>query len=274
MNDEAIFGASFATTIATPPNERADVSATPIGDVAKPLGLPQPARSAVGSVLKRTLDAVVSAVVLVLLAPLIVLIAIAIKADSRGPVFYRCRRVGYRGHDFEMLKFRKMVHDASGPALTAASDPRFTSMGRLLARTKVDELPQLWNVLKGQMSLVGPRPEDPAFVALHRTEYERITGVRPGITGPCQLAFAKESEILDGRDGVDFYVRRLLPQKVAIDVSYATRPSLALDLRILVWTIFAVISRADVAVHRETLAVSRRRRVVPTATALELVRND
>jgi lipopolysaccharide/colanic/teichoic acid biosynthesis glycosyltransferase len=235
--------------------------------------VPQPAGRTIGSVAKRALDAVVSAVVLVVLAPLIVAIAIAIKVDSRGPVFYRCRRVGYRGREFAMLKFRKMVHDASGPALTAASDPRFTSMGRLLARTKVDEIPQLWNVLKGQMSLVGPRPEDPAFVALHRTEYEWITGVRPGITGPCQLAFAKESEILDDRGGVDFYVRRLLPQKVAIDMSYATRSSLALDLRILMWTVVAVVSRADVAVHRQTLAIGRRRRA-PTATALELVRND
>src|SRR5215210_218333 len=119
---------------------------------------------------KRTLDVVVSALFLVLLAPLIVLIAIAIKVDSRGPVFYRCRRIGYHGCEFAMLKFRKMVADAAGPALTVASDPRFTSIGRLLARTKLDELPQLWNVLKGQMSLVGPRPEDPAFVALYRSE--------------------------------------------------------------------------------------------------------
>jgi len=269
MNDRDAFGATLASAIARRPNEPADASATAIADIGV-RRLSPPAPRALGPVVKRTLDVVGSAVVLVLLAPLIVLIAIAIKVDSRGPVFYRCRRVGYRGHEFGMLKFRKMAHDASGPALTVASDPRFTSVGRLLARTKVDEIPQLWNVLKGQMSLVGPRPEDPAFVALQRTEYEWITGVRPGITGPCQLAFAKESEILDGRDGVDYYVGRLLPQKVAIDMSYATRTSLALDLRILVWTVFAVISRADVAVHRETLAIGRRRRMSSRATALEL----
>jgi len=217
---------------------------------------------------KRAIDIIVSATLLLVLAPLIVCVAIAIKVDSAGPVFYRCTRVGFRGRQFTMLKFRKMRNGVGGVALTVADDARFTRVGRVLARTKLDELPQLWNVLQGHMSLVGPRPEDPKFVVLYGTEYDSITSVRPGITGLCQLAFAKESEILDVADPVGDYLHRLLPQKVAIDTFYAARRSLRLDLRILLWTAFAVLVREDVAVHRDTGMLTRRHRPVlsPTST--------
>ena len=138
-----------------------------------------------------------------------------------------------------MLKFRKMVEGATGHALTGDVDPRFTRIGRLLARTKLDELPQLWNVLRGQMSLVGPRPEDAGFVELHESEYREILTVRPGITGLGQLAFAKEAEILDPGDMVGHYVDRILPQKVHLDLLYARTRTLRGDLRILVWTVLA-----------------------------------
>ena len=124
--------------------------------------------------LKRLLDVVVAGVALLLLFPLIAAVAVAIKLESRGPVFYRCRRVGLGGREFAMLKFRKMRAAAAGSPLTAADDERFTGLGRLLARTKLDEIPQLWNVLIGRMSLVGPRPEDPSFAALWSTDFERI----------------------------------------------------------------------------------------------------
>jgi lipopolysaccharide/colanic/teichoic acid biosynthesis glycosyltransferase len=211
---------------------------------------------------KRLLDVLLSASLLLLLLPLMAVIAVVIKLDSPGPVFYRCRRVGRSGRDLEILKFRKMVVGAHGPALTAPDDARFTRAGRFLASTKLDELPQLWNVLKGEMSLVGPRPEDPEFISLYPEEYERILTVKPGITGLCQLAFAREVEILSPDDPVGMYVQDLLPKKVQIDTLYASRRTLAMDLRILVWTGVAVLLRRDVAVHRESGRLSVRRRPV------------
>lgn len=209
---------------------------------------------------KRALDVVLAAILLVLLALPIALIALAIKVDSRGPAFYRCRRIGFRGGEFWMLKFRKMHDDAAGPALTAKADARFTRFGRFLAETKLDELPQLLNVFKGEMSLVGPRPEDPGFVAEQSQAYERILEVRPGITGLCQLAFAKESEILDPEDALRQYVTSILPQKVGMDVLYAERRSLAMDVRIVFWTLATVLFKRAVAVHRDSGRMNVRRR--------------
>lgn len=215
---------------------------------------------------KRLLDIAVAALLIVLLLPLGAAAAAAIKLDSRGPVFFRCRRVGFRGQDLAMLKFRKMHDSASGVALTLSDDDRFTRVGRWLASTKLDELPQLWNVLRGQMSLVGPRPEDPGFVELRRDDYAVILSVKPGMTGLCQLAFAKESEILDADDRVGAYVTRLLPQKAALDSLYAQRRSVFMDLKILFWTAIAVMGRRDVAVNRRSGDLNLRRR--PKATAL------
>ena len=145
-------------------------------------------------------------------------------------------------------------------AVTLSADDRFTAVGRLLARMKIDELPQLWNVLKGEMTLVGPRPEDPEFVALRHADYETILTVKPGITGLCQLAFAKEGEVLDEQDAVRDYVGRLLPQKTALDLLYVDRRSLPMDLKILGWTAIAVFLRRDVAVHRADGSLGVRRR--------------
>ena len=218
-----------------------------------------PARAALDRALKRSLDVAMSAFLLAILSPLIVAVAVAIKLDSRGPVFYRCRRVGYRGREFAMLKFRKMVDGARGSALTAADDTRFTTIGGFLAKTKLDEIPQLWNVLKGEMSLIGPRPEDPGFTELERERYERILSVRPGVTGLSQLAFAKESAILDRDDPVGHYARRIFPQKVRLDTMYAQTRSIGLDLAILWWTAVAVLLRRDVAVNRSTGELTLRR---------------
>jgi lipopolysaccharide/colanic/teichoic acid biosynthesis glycosyltransferase len=215
-------------------------------------------RSLIDAGLKRALDITAAATLLLLLTPVIVVLAVAIKLESRGPVFYRCRRVGRYGSELEMLKFRKMYDGATGPALASASDERFTRIGSFLARTKLDEVPQLWNVLRGHMSLVGPRPEDPSFIALHRDDYEQILNVRPGITGYCQLAFARESEILDSNDRQKHYVERILPQKVRLDCLYAAERSFTVDLRILWWTAMAVVLSREVAVNRETGRLGRR----------------
>jgi lipopolysaccharide/colanic/teichoic acid biosynthesis glycosyltransferase len=222
--------------------------------------------------LKRLLDVVVAAAGLLFLSLLIVTVALAVKLGSRGSVFYRCRRVGLGGREFDMLKFRKMRAAAAGSPLTAAYDERFTRVGRILAKTKIDEIPQLWNVLTGSMSLVGPRPEDPSFVALRRADYERILQVRPGITGLSQLAFVRESEILDAGDRVGDYVRRLLPQKIRLDRMYVRRRSILMDLRILGWTAITVFFKREVAVHRSTGCLTLRRR--PPRLAPESLRAD
>jgi lipopolysaccharide/colanic/teichoic acid biosynthesis glycosyltransferase len=210
--------------------------------------------------LKRVADVLVAGFLLAVLALPIAAIVLLIRLDSPGPGFYRCRRIGFRGREFMMLKFRKMHDDAAGPALTTKSDERFTRLGHFLAKSKLDEVPQLWNVLKGQMSLVGPRPEDPSFVEELADEYEAILEVRPGITGLSQLAFARESEILDPEDSVGHYISRILPQKVLMDQLYARRRSLLMDARILFWTVAAVLLRRSVAVHRATGRMNVRRR--------------
>jgi lipopolysaccharide/colanic/teichoic acid biosynthesis glycosyltransferase len=210
--------------------------------------------------LKRLADILVSGLLLALLAIPIAVIVVLIRLDSPGPGFYRVRRIGFRGREFKMLKFRKMHDDAAGPALTTKGDDRFTRLGHFLAKSKLDEIPQLWNVLKGQMSLVGPRPEDPGFVEELREDYDAILEVRPGITGLSQLAFAKESEILDPEDSVGHYLSTILPQKVRMDQLYAEHRSLAMDARILFWTVAAVLFRRSVAVHRETGRMNVRRR--------------
>jgi lipopolysaccharide/colanic/teichoic acid biosynthesis glycosyltransferase len=212
---------------------------------------------------KRCLDVLVSAVLLLVLVPLVVVLAIAIKLDSRGPTFFRCERVGYRGRRLMMLKFRKMREGAAGGPLTLAGDARFTRIGALLARLKLDELPQLWHVLRGDMSLVGPRPECGRFVDCYPHEYERILATRPGLVGLSQLAFIDESRILDQKDPVGNYIEYILPQKVEMDLWYVQRRSLRLDLRILVWASVAVPLRLSVAVDRATGRMSLSRREVP-----------
>jgi lipopolysaccharide/colanic/teichoic acid biosynthesis glycosyltransferase len=203
---------------------------------------------------------------LLVCAPALAAVAIVIRLESRGPVLYRSRRVGRHGREFDMLKFRKMQTGVAGPRLTDHDDARFTRIGAVLSRTKLDELPQLWNVLRGDMSIVGPRPEDPAYVELYRGEFDPVLQVRPGITGLSQLAFAKENEILARPELRGSYVDRLLPAKLAIDRLYVERGSLLLDLRIIAWTFVALVLRIDVSVNRQTGRLRVRRSRADAAT--------
>jgi lipopolysaccharide/colanic/teichoic acid biosynthesis glycosyltransferase len=209
---------------------------------------------------KRTLDILLSAVILVAMVPFVVLLCLAIVIESRGPLLYRAERVGRHGQVFRMLKFRKMRSDSSGRRLTTRNDERLTSVGAFLARSKLDELPQLVNVLRGDMSLVGPRPEDPSFVIRRRADYDGILRVRPGITGLSQIAFADESAILSEVDPLGHYVDGILPQKCALDRLYADARSLRLDLRILLWTFVAIVVKRPVAVDRASGRMRLRRR--------------
>lgn len=192
--------------------------------------------------LKRLFDLLASAMGLVLLSPLLALIAIAIRLTSPGPIFYRARRVGRGGREFTLYKFRSMVADADrhGPGITAAGDPRVTPVGRVLRRTKLDELPQLWNVLRGDMTLVGPRPEDPRYVALYTPEQRRVLDVRPGITSLASLEYRNEESILRGPDWEQRYVQEVMPAKLAIDLRYVQRATLFSDLVIILRTLLAL----------------------------------
>jgi lipopolysaccharide/colanic/teichoic acid biosynthesis glycosyltransferase len=219
-----------------------------------------PVRGGATLAVKRAVDVFVAGTLLVVMLPVMVLVAVAVRVESPGPLFIRCERHGYRGRRLGMLKFRKMRDGARGLALTTCDDARLTRIGRFLASTKLDELPQLWHVLRGEMSLVGPRPEDRRFVAHHADHYRAITSVRPGMLGPSQLAFVDEASVLDPFDPIGHYETRILPQKVGIDRLYVERWSLGLDLRIALWSVLAVLLRQPVAVDRDTLALQRRRR--------------
>ncbi|WP_217914888.1 sugar transferase [Miltoncostaea marina] len=190
---------------------------------------------------QRATDIVLSAAMLVLTAPLWAALAVAIKIDSRGPVLYRAKRIGRDERPFAMLKFRKMHDGAAGPALTMDEDDRFTRMGRFLAHSKLDELPQLWNVLKGDMSFVGPRPEDARYVRAHHDAYRRVLAVRPGITGLSQIRYRREFEHLVGDDFEAFYLNTLLPTKLAIDQYYVDHQSWLLDMKCIIWTAVALL---------------------------------
>jgi lipopolysaccharide/colanic/teichoic acid biosynthesis glycosyltransferase len=194
---------------------------------------------------KHLFDVPASLAGLVILSPLFALIAVAIKLDSPGPVFFRGRRVGRNGCLFDIYKFRSMVVDADrkGPGITTAGDPRITRVGNTLRRTKLDELPQLINVVRGEMSLVGPRPEDARYVALYTSEQRRVLSVRPGITSPASLRFRQEEDLLRGEGWRRVYREQVLPAKLQIELDYLERASLWRDLGILVQTVLALVPR-------------------------------
>jgi lipopolysaccharide/colanic/teichoic acid biosynthesis glycosyltransferase len=191
----------------------------------------------------RTLDVTISLIGLALLAPLLLVLALLIKLDSRGPAFYRARRIGQNGRAFRLYKFRSMVVDADrhGPAITAARDARVTRVGRFLRRMKLDELPQLLNVLRGEMSLVGPRPEDPRYVALYTPSQRRVLAVKPGITSAASVRYRHEETLLQGTDWEQTYLQRVLPDKLAIELAYLERRSLRHDLGVIGRTLQAIL---------------------------------
>jgi lipopolysaccharide/colanic/teichoic acid biosynthesis glycosyltransferase len=196
-------------------------------------------------------------ILLILMTPLIlvlgVVIAIAVFLDSPGPIFYRSVRVGRGGKPFGMLKFRKMRNEARGPMVTAFNDQRLTPIGRFLQASRLDELPQFWHVLRGQMSIVGPRPEVPEFVSLYEKEYEEILDVMPGLTGLVQVQFIEESRILatledcDCEEACHCAYEKLMPRKVQLDLTYVRHRRLTTDLAILARTLVLPFT---VAAHR------------------------
>lgn len=206
-----------------------------------PTAASEPTSGILGSRSSARLIRIFDLCVAILMLPFALLVGAVIAAviflDSPGPILYRSPRVGKDGKPFDMLKFRKMRRDATGAPLTKLRDERLTPIGEFLVATKLDELPQLWNVLRGQMSIVGPRPEVQEFVSLYADEYRQILTVVPGITGPAQLEYIEERHLLaDAHESTKLYAQEILPRKIAVDLDYIRTQSLRRDLAILAHT--------------------------------------
>ena len=194
---------------------------------------------------KRGMDVVLAAASLAVSAPLWPCIALAIRLESAGPVLHRATRVGRAGRPFVLLKFRSMRIGVGGPGVTAGTDARITRSGSLLRRSKLDELPQLLNVLRGDMSLVGPRPEDPRYVAAYTDAQRAVLRLRPGITGAAAVAYRHEETILAAAEDIEAtYLGEVLPAKLALELAYLDECSFSTDVRLLLQTLRAVVRRA------------------------------
>jgi lipopolysaccharide/colanic/teichoic acid biosynthesis glycosyltransferase len=197
-----------------------------------------------------------SAMGLLLLSPLFLLLALLIKVSDGGPVFYRQTRVGQYGEQFRIWKFRTMVMNADrlGPGITKDGDPRVTRVGRFLRKTKLDELPQLFNVLAGEMSLVGPRPELPKYVAQYTPQQRQVLALIPGITDVASIEFRNEEEMLAAAsDTEDFYVTYCIPKKIALNLAYAARAKVWEDTKVILRTVLGARGRhtTEAPRHRE-----------------------
>ena len=201
--------------------------------------------------MKRVFDIVVSLAGLVFLLPLLGLVALLIKLDSLGTVFFKQERMGKGFRPFLIYKFRTMVHDAParGGSITVGKDPRITRVGHFLRKTKVDELPQLINVVKGDMTLVGPRPEVPHYVELFRKEYEEILKIRPGITDLASLKYRDEAAILgQSENPEEEYLRRILPEKIQLAKDYMKQSSFFFDIIVIFKTLLKVFKSKNTLV--------------------------
>jgi lipopolysaccharide/colanic/teichoic acid biosynthesis glycosyltransferase len=194
---------------------------------------------------KRAMDIAIAVPALMVLSPLLLLISAAVAVADGRPVLYLGDRVGQHGRPFHLLKFRTMVAAprslAQGASVTVWDDPRITRLGRLLRRLKLDELPQLFNVLHGEMSLVGPRPEDPEYVALYTDEQRRILDIKPGVTSVAALRYWDEAGLLKGDDWETVYREQLVPAKVALELEYARNRTLWSDLGVMARTALGLL---------------------------------
>jgi lipopolysaccharide/colanic/teichoic acid biosynthesis glycosyltransferase len=191
--------------------------------------------------MKRLFDLVFSIVGLAITAPFFVITALLLLIFQGWPVFFVQTRVGLRGQAFRLLKFRTMRNDNRGQLITVAGDSRVTPIGAWLRKLKLDELPQLINVLKGDMSFVGPRPEVVHYVNMYNDEQRRVLELKPGITDPASLTYFDESEILSAqKDSEDYYIRVLMPEKIRINLRYGMSANLFTDLRLILITILRV----------------------------------
>jgi lipopolysaccharide/colanic/teichoic acid biosynthesis glycosyltransferase len=194
---------------------------------------------------KRIFDFLVALLLLLLLLPVFLLVAVIIKCDTSGKVFFIQQRVGKDNQDFGIIKFRTMIADAEkNGQLTIGNDSRITRSGKFLRKYKLDELPQLFNVLKGDMSLVGPRPEVRKYVSLYNEEQKKVLSVKPGITDPASIRFADENHLLAGCENPEEkYIREIMPAKLKLNLEYIERQSFLNDIKILFQTVFRIFLR-------------------------------
>ncbi len=198
--------------------------------------------------IKRLFDFFSALIGLVVLLPLFIVVAFLVRFGSNGPVFFKQERIGRRFKPFFIYKFRTMVRDAqkSGLQITAGGDARVTAIGRILRKTKIDELPQLINVAKGDMSIVGPRPEVKKYVEYYKQEYETILSVRPGITDISSLTFRDEESVLKGQDNPEhFYLTVLLPEKMRMAKEYILHRSFFYDMKLIFLTFYRILVPAQ-----------------------------
>jgi lipopolysaccharide/colanic/teichoic acid biosynthesis glycosyltransferase len=220
----------------------------------------------------RLLDITLCLLALPVLLPLFALIAVVTFLDSPGPVLYRSQRVGLGGQPFQMLKFRSMRHGIAGPSISSATDDRFTPIGRWLRCHRLDELPQVINVLRGDMRLVGPRPEVAEFVQAYPQDYERILCVLPGLTGPTQLTYADEEQLLAGApDVIAFYRDHVLPQKIDSDLEYVERHSVRGDIAVLWRTLLLTLPRLRARTVPVTLGHAHRASAVASPVVVSVL---
>ena len=193
------------------------------------------------------MDIFISALGLLMLSPVFAVTAVLIRRDSPGPVFYNGQRMGRGGKEFTIHKFRTMYENgdsSDGPKVTATGDKRITPLGRWLRHTKINELPQLWNVLKGEMSMVGPRPEDPEYAMQWPEDVrQEVLSVRPGLTSPASIIYRDEEEILNTDSLMDDYLKRILPEKLRLDQLYVRNRTLLGDLDVLFMTLVMLLPR-------------------------------
>ena len=192
---------------------------------------------------KRGFDLLVALPLLIVAVPVVALAALFVRLESRGSAFFVQRRVGRNSASFRLFKLRTMAQSTSGPAITVGGDPRITRIGRFLRRTRIDELPQLWNVVRGDMSIVGPRPEHPDFVARYPGEWKSLLSVRPGLTDKATIAFADEESLLRNVSAPEAaYVQVVMPAKARISLDGIRRDSLFEDFAVLARTAAAVVA--------------------------------
>ncbi|MAX66811.1 MAG: glycosyl transferase [Halobacteriovoraceae bacterium] len=194
--------------------------------------------------MKSLFDFSISIIAFTFFLPLFMVISALIKLGSKGPIFFKQVRVGKDGKEFKIFKFRTMITDAEtkGLQLTVGKDPRITSIGHILRKYKLDELPQLINIIKGDMSFVGPRPEVPKYVSMYNEEQKKVLQVKPGITDVASLEYINENELLkDALNPEKMYIEKIMPAKLELNYKYIQNQSLFLDIKIIFQTIFKIM---------------------------------
>jgi lipopolysaccharide/colanic/teichoic acid biosynthesis glycosyltransferase len=198
-------------------------------------------------IFKRLFDIIISTMALLALCPLLLLIGVLVRIHSTGPAIFRQTRIGRNGRPFTLLKFRSMsIQKQTAPAFTPGATPRITRLGKWIRKTKTDELPQLWNVLVGDMSLVGPRPEVPEWTKVYPERWEVVLSVRPGITDPASIIFRDEEALLaTAPDPTECYRNEILPKKLDLAARYATNRTLLGDISIILRTALVIVRPAN-----------------------------